>query len=413
MELIVTILDKMPQLNKPQRKFIMALLHTIFLIPGCVNFRNLSRYSSYCEKSFSRNFAKPFPFSSFNQQIIFEPDKKSRQVALMDCSFVPKSGKCSYGIDYFHNGSAGVVQKGQEICLLAVGDVEQNTAFSLAVAQTPAASDLKSMQFKHLQPENPDEPSPQPVPTRIDFYINHLSKFRNLLDPSITSLAVDGAFSKFKFVNAACDMGLHVISKLRCDANLRYLYSGTQKERGRKRRYDGKVKPGDLSRFEYVAEIEPGIQIYTAVVNSISLERDIRLVVIVNNRNKNRTGYCLLYSTDTSQEALQILSDYKLRFQIEFIFRDAKQFTGLTDCQATAQEKLDFHFNAALTALNIARKMHLMTQPDAPFSMTSIKRQYFNEHFMKIIFSNLDVDPTSKKCLNVYQKLKTYGAIAA
>ncbi|WP_372726544.1 hypothetical protein [Nostoc sp. C057] len=37
------------------------------------------------------------------------------------------------------------------------------------------------------------------------------------------------------------------------------------------------------------------------------------------------------------------------------MFRDAKQFTGLSDCQARDVKKLDFHFNASFTALNIAK----------------------------------------------------------
>ncbi len=47
-------------------------------------------------------------------------------------------------------------------------------------------------------------------------------------------------------------------------------------------------------------------------------------------------------------DASEILDFYKARFQIEFIFRDAKQFTGLTDCQACDFTKLDFHFNSQL-----------------------------------------------------------------
>ena len=42
----------------------------------------------------------------------------------------------------------------------------------------------------------------------------------------------------------------------------------------------------------------------------------------------------------------------KVRF---FVFRDAKQYTGLCDCQATYEAKLNFHFNASLAALNLLR----------------------------------------------------------
>ena len=54
-------------------------------------------------------------------------------------------------------------------------------------------------------------------------------------------LAVDAAYAKEKFISGAIHYGLQVVSKLRKDADLRYLYDGPQKARGRKRIYDGKV----------------------------------------------------------------------------------------------------------------------------------------------------------------------------
>ena len=55
-------------------------------------------------------------------------------------------------------------------------------------------------------------------------------------------------------------------------------------------------------------------------------------VVLVYNTKTNQ--YILLASTDLKQKPTEILTFYQLRFQIEFLFRDAKQFTGLTHCQA-------------------------------------------------------------------------------
>ncbi|MDP4291928.1 MAG: transposase [Bacteroidota bacterium] len=62
----------------------------------------------------------------------------------------------------------------------------------------------------------------------------------------------------------------------------------------------------------------------------------------------------LHFSTDLPQEGKQIVRYYRSRFQIEFQYRDAKQHTGLTHCQAKSENKLDFHFNASLTAVNLA-----------------------------------------------------------
>jgi hypothetical protein len=42
---------------------------------------------------------------------------------------------------------------------------------------------------------------------------------------------------------------------------------------------------------------------------------------------------------------------YQARFQIEFLFRDAKQFTGLMACQARSEEALLKSFNASFAAL--------------------------------------------------------------
>ena len=67
------------------------------------------------------------------------------------------------------------------------------------------------------------------------------------------------------------DTGLDQIGKLRHDANLRYLYHGPQKPRGRRKQYDGKVKFDDLSRLEFVRDTQ-GIRIYTMVVNSVRLK---------------------------------------------------------------------------------------------------------------------------------------------
>lgn len=55
---------------------------------------------------------------------------------------------------------------------------------------------------------------------------------------------------------------------------------------------------------------------------------------------------------------------YRLRFQIEFIYRDAKQFTGLENCRARSENKLDFHFNMTLTATNVTKVAHRISIPE-------------------------------------------------
>jgi hypothetical protein len=101
---------------------------------------------------------------------------------------------------------------------------------------------------------------------------------------------------------------------------------------------------------------------------------------------------------------------------IEFLFRDSKQFTGLTDCQSRAKAVLDFHFNAALATLNLARAEELRGSPATPapvFSMASWKQRHFNERLLEVFSATLALDLTWVKNHPGYEKLRTYGAIAA
>jgi IS4 transposase len=200
-----------------------------------------------------------------------------------------------------------------------------------------------------------------------------------------------------------------------CDADLRYVYTGVQKPLGRHRKYDGKVDLTDVSRMSLVRELEPKLFLYTVVVWSLSLKRKVRLAYLLDSRDPKRIGRILLFSTDIHLDASDILDFYKARFQIEFIFRDAKQFTGLTDCQARDFTKLDFHFNASLMALNLAKfqacQLHPSPKPFV-FSMASFKRIALNRHLLDRFISLLDLDSTSIKSHPRFQDLSSYGTIA-
>jgi hypothetical protein len=63
----------------------------------------------------------------------------------------------------------------------------------------------------------------------------------------------------------------------------------------------------------------------------VNLNRNVRIVYLVNKTEKGYR-YAVLFSTDTQLDALSIYQYYQARFQIEFLFRHAKQFTGLCDC---------------------------------------------------------------------------------
>ena len=401
METIKRILSQM-SISKPQLKFLLTLFSTIMILRGRMNYRNMSRYSVLHEKSFSRNFRKPFDFTGLNHCLISETiPEENRKMAAIDASYVPKSGKRSYGIDYFWSGVAGRSKKGQEISSLAIVDLDYNTAYNLSVEQTPSGDKIDKKE------EN-----------RIDFYLQQIRRTEKYLKKhNITHIAADGFYSKIRFIDGIIDMNLHQIGRLRGDANLRYLYKGPRRKGpGAPRKYDGKVKYNDLSRWEFVSEIEQGVCLYTADLNSPRFKRNIRVVCLLDQRKSKSYRYALFFSTDLNLNALDIFNMYRARFQIEFIFRDAKQFTGLTDCQARDKESLNFHFNASLSTLNLLKKQDRELGENSNPKVCSIaswKARYFNEHLLDRFISHLDLDPIFIKNTPQYEELINYGVINA
>ena len=94
MNIMESILQQMPEISQPQKKFLITLFLTILLLYGKVNFTNLSRYSYLSEKTYRRHFLKSFNFPQFNQYFLeFALNPEHTVIAVIDCSFLIKSGK--------------------------------------------------------------------------------------------------------------------------------------------------------------------------------------------------------------------------------------------------------------------------------------------------------------------------------
>ena len=94
MRLFESVLMHLKNTKKPQQKFLCHVMRLLLLLPGYVTFRNLSRYSSYHEKTFARWFARDFDFVSLHHAAIVEVVAPCHEhVLAFDPSFIPKSGK--------------------------------------------------------------------------------------------------------------------------------------------------------------------------------------------------------------------------------------------------------------------------------------------------------------------------------
>ena len=109
------------------------------------------------------------------------------------------------------------------------------------------------------------------------------------------------------------------------------------------------------------------------------MKRNIKVVV----HYPESGGHKIYFSTDLDMSAKDIIEYYRTsryRFQIEFCFRDSKQFTGLNDCQARDLRKLDFAFNASLASVNTAK---VMRQRYYPSISIGLLKAYLSNIYMR------------------------------
>lgn len=159
------------------------------------------------------------------------------------------------------------------------------------------------------------------------------------------------------------------------------------------------------------------MRVYELILYSVGLKRKVKICYIeyLTKRRKVRTKK-ILFSTNLDRDAITILRSYKSRFQMEFVFKDAKQYTGLQHCQAKCKDKLHFHFNASLTAINIAKIMlrnGVDKNETIPLSVGNLQMKPQNKNMLKRIFSIYHLTPKLLKKKVFLDKIITFGSKAA
>ena len=390
-----TILRKMPEVSKRNREFFIHLMSLLVSLRGRFNFANLSRWGLFNEVTYRQRFSKSFDFLAFNKRLVRAHCSPALAITF-DPSYLSKSGKHTYGLGRFWSGCAQQVKKGLELAGFCCVDLNQWTAMHLYARQTV----------------------PEQGQSLMDFYIALLRELSGQLLKISKVLCVDAYFSKHDYVAAAIACGFTLISRLRHDTVFYYLYTGQKTgKRGRPKTYDGKVDKKS-PRLEVFQRFEThGTVAYHGLVYIKSLQITARVVMVPQQDRKGGwKAPKVFFSTDTEMDGVQVLGLYKARFQCEFLYRDAKQHTGLAQAQCRSKEKLHYHLNAALTAVSLAKAAHYLNQEDQQeivFSMADIKTQYANELLLDKFINVFGIDPEQENNSLKRQQLYKMGRIAA
>ena len=395
------ILNKMPDIGKWQRDFMIHLMPLLLTIRGRHNFENLSRYGSSNEATYRVRYEKSFDFMDFNKQLVMAMPEEERIIAF-DPSYLPKSGKHTPGTGYFWSGCANATKYGVEISGFASVGLESRRAMHLYAKQTISQERYDSL---------------------LDYYAGLVVEQADRLKAVSDIMVADGYFWRRPFVEAVTQAGFTLISKLPGNAVLQYPHLGPNpKRRGRPRKYQGRVDRLTLDRAHFTPCLQENNRAanrmiaYQGKVYVKALDQLVKCVVVHITKKDGSVRAEAFFATDPTMDGAEILECYRLRFQIEFLYRDAKQHTGLTQCQARSEQKIHTHINASLTAVSLAKAAHCWPQSGQErkqFSLSSIKTQYFNQHLLHRFFTEFGIAPETHQNSPQYRSLFNYGCIAA
>ena len=285
------------------------------------------------------------------------------------------------------------MKHGLEILGIGLIDIDRKDCVSVKAVQTPSPKSLAECGV-----------------TLVKWYLTCILNLRDKLIQQSRYVVADAYFSVSEFANGLEENGFHLVSRFRSDADMMYLYTGGRTgKKGRPKEYDGKIdfKNLDMEKVKKVNISPDEGAFYTTIAYSKSLKRKVRLVVFLPKDGKP----ILYFSTDTNMSARNVVEFYRTRFQIEFCYRDSKQFTGLCDCQARDFDKLDFAFNASLTSVNVAKVVINMEYPT--FSIAKLKSLLYNCYLTKRFFAMSGFRPNKSLNAIIFKELSDIAARAA
>ena len=381
------------KLNKSIQTNVMEMLFLLMVTPRKCNFTQMGRYGKRGEQCYRQTAERSVNWLEMNMWLSAFAFKQGKglNAIVIDPSFIKKAGKHTPYVGAFWSGCAGAVKHGLEILGIGVIDVDLHECMMLKAVQTTLE---KGEEKKEM--------------SLYDWYAKVLEDDKVTLQRICKVLVADSAFSKRPFIDKVMKMGFHVVSRLRHDAALFYTWGGEPTGKPGRPRVKGDkidVRNIDMSKVEMLELEETSGKAYALKAWCKSLHRVVSLVIHELPNGVRR----LYFATDENMSGRDVVEYYTTRFQEEFCFRDAKQFLGLTDCQARDKRKLDFAFNSSFTALNVAKIMC----KELGTSIGRLKAQMVNAYYVQRIIDVFEKNPNTTLNKESINEIFSFDADAA
>jgi len=341
-----------------------------------------------------------------------------------------KAGKETYGRGRFFSSLQNRVIPGLSFFVFSLIDVHERQSYPIQAVQIikePKQPKQKEKEKPSLAKKRPvgrpkgsknkkrEPPILGPELLRIQPILQaFLAVLKGIL--TVRYLVMDGHFGNYPSAWMVLQTGLQLVSKFRSDAALFEPFTGRYCGHGPHPTYGDKVDVRSMKKKYLKAdETEAGIriQVYQATLLNREFAAPINVVVILKtNLSSKKQAHVILFSTDLELSYEKLYDYYTLRFQIEFNFRDAKQYWGLDDFMNVKQDAVTNAANLSFFMVNFSSVLLRQYRKNNPeFSVLDLKSHYRGYRYVAETIKLLPRKPDGILLAEIFQQIARLGMV--
>lgn len=437
MDILALLQCLAPLLSATTIRQLSRIIFALLAMTGRVTMLGLSRWAgtggSY--RTIQRWFYTTIPwlhvFVRFFRQQLF----RTGEVYILagDEVVVTKAGKQTFGLDRFFSSIFQKPVPGLAFFGLSLVSTTERCAFPVAVEQvirTPEEKALrqakKQAQVSATPKRKPGRPQGSKNKNRSEVTLTpELQHIQAMLQAllqlltgwlSVTYVALDGHFGNHHALHMVRQCQLHLISKLRSDAALYLPYAGPPPKRGPHRKYGAKLDYRNLpAALLQQTTVKDGIEtrVYQATLLHTEFSQPLNVVILVKTNLRTQAwAHVILFSSDLALRWAMLIDYYSLRFQIEFNFRDAKQYWGLEDFMNVTQTAVTNAASLSLFMVNVSYRLCQNLCPqDAAFSVLDLKAAFRGYKYLTETIKMLPQKPDANLVSDLFRQIAALGSI--
>jgi hypothetical protein len=441
MTTILALLENItPILSKTTIRQMSQIIYGILSGTGRITMLGLSRWTekggSY--RTIQRFYHNTVPWMQIQWKFFQTCFLKSQQEYILagDETVVSKAGKQTYGLDRFFSGLRQRVIPSIAFFAFSLIDIEEERSYPVQITQVvksveekvanKAKAEIRKKQQKSTEKKKRGRPKGSKNKPKQEMVLNRellsiqksLQELLEMIGKTIKLkyVALDGHFGNYPAAKMVREICLHLISKMRSDASLFMIFDGEHKKRGRKSKYGKKIDVRNMDpKYLKSASLEGNIHtdIYQGQFLNKEFPFPLNVVIILKtNLDTQKQAHVILFSTDLELKYEKMIHYYSLRFQIEFNFRDAKQYWGLEDFMNIKETAVTNAANLSLFMVNFSDAlMQPFRQQNPDYSVLDLKSHFRGLRYASETIKMLPKKPDNILLHQIFEQIARLGAI--